>query len=405
MAHRLTRCHVQTGPGLPHCRPVVGTLGAGLLACAILFVPDTQANHQGHQAHAETDGPAVLGKGREIPGAPFHIYLGTGLTAGDSGLDAADLDAAVQTVVDTFTIMLQHRTDYPRFDESLTKQALKQVVIEPVVLNDEGKAFPFLVVRTKEQGRVTLLISASSLKDKGQLNHPDALVPLLAREFQWVVSKADTAPKAKSVAVERNLQNAPILTDEEIAGLPPDARARRLQQLFDTYLRTVDDQNSLDGQPWYEVGGASPIPPAHADSTMKLYDIRIREALQRIVREPYFSEQTPKAVRSLLNGKVWNVAYVKIDQRDWATRTRVLPEEKAVVVGERGQRIQPAAILVNVHRSAAPDDPFYRDTQSLPMGALSADQLARVIALEIHHNIQEKSLRGHTAQDALTAPR
>jgi hypothetical protein len=39
------------------------------------------------------------------------------------------------------------------------------------------------------------------------------------------------------------------------------------------------------------------------------------------------------------------------------------------------------------------------------MGALSADQLARVIALEIQHNIQEKSLSGHTAQDALTAPR
>ncbi len=116
-------------------------------------------------------------------------------------------------------------------------------------------------------------------------------------------------------------------------------------------------------------------------------------------------EQTPKAVRNLLNGKIWNVTYVKIDQRDWATRTRVLSEEKAVVVGERRQRIQPAAILINVHRTAASDDPFYRDTQGLPMGALSADQLARVIALEIQHNIQEKSLSGHTAQDALTTPR
>ncbi|OYT23374.1 MAG: hypothetical protein CCU27_09615, partial [Nitrospira sp. UW-LDO-02] len=106
-----------------------------------------------------------------------------------------------------------------------------------------------------------------------------------------------------------------------------------------------------------------------------------------------------------LNGKVWTVAFVNIDQRDWATRTRVLPEEKAVIVGARDQRVQPAAILVNTYRTAAPDDPFYPDTQGLPMGALSAEQLARVIALEIQHNIQEKSMAGHVAQDALTAPK
>ncbi len=405
MVSRLARWHSRTGQILTRCRPVVWTLGVGALLCAPLFAPDTQANHQGHQSHAEADGPAVTGNGRDIPGASFQVFLGTGTAAGTSGLEAADLDAAVQTVMDTFTLMLQHRSDYPRFDESLTKQALKQVVIEPVVVNDEGKAFPFLVARTKEPGRVTLLISAASLKDKGYLHHPDSLLPVLAREFQWVVSKADTAPKAKAVAVERQLQKAPILADDEIAGLPAEERARLLQLLFDTYLRTVDDQKSLEGQPWYEVGSPAPIPPTHADSTIKLYDIRIREALQKIVREPYFREHTPKAVRSLLNGKVWNVAYVKIDQRDWATRTRVLSEEKAVMVGERGQRIQPAAVLVNVHRLAALDDPFYRETQGLPMGALSADQLARVIALEIHHNIQEKSQSGHTAQDALSTPR
>ncbi len=148
-----------------------------------------------------------------------------------------------------------------------------------------------------------------------------------------------------------------------------------------------------------------PVPPTQSDSTTKLYEIRVREALQKIVREPYFQEHTPKAVKSLLNGTVWNVAFVKIDQRDWATRTRVLPEDKAVLVGERRQRIQPAVILVNVYRTAAPDDPFYQDTQGLPMGALSADQLARVVALEIQHNIQEKSMSGHTAQDALTSPK
>ncbi|MGC3975575.1 MAG: hypothetical protein QM771_14515 [Nitrospira sp.] len=405
MMNRLIRDSSQAGLLLNCYRSLVWTLGAGALLCALLFVPDTQANHRDHQPHPDSEGPSVLGKGRESSGASFRVFLGTGTAAGVGGPHDTDLDAAVQTVIDTFTIMLQHRADFPRFEESLAKQALKQVVIEPVVVNDEGKAFPFLVVRTKEPGRVTLLISASSLRDKGYLNHPDALLPVLAREFQWVVSKADTAPKAKAVAVERHLQKAPIRTDEEIAGLSAEERVRLLQQLFDTYLRTVDDQKSLDGQSWYEVGNSAPVRPTHADSTTKLYDIRIREALQKIVRDPSFLEQTPKAVRSLLNGKVWNVAYVKIDQRDWATRTRVLSEEKAVVVGKQERPIQPAAILVNVHRPAASDDPFYRETKGLPMGALSADELAHVIALEIEHNIQEKSLSGHTAQDALTGPR
>jgi hypothetical protein len=83
----------------------------------------------------------------------------------------------------------------------------------------------------------------------------------------------------------------------------------------------------------------------------------------------------------------------------------VLPEDKAVVVGESGRSIQPAAILVNTYRTAAPDDPFYKDTRQLPMGALSADQLALVIAKEIQHNLVEKSQTGHVAQDAITAPK
>ena len=387
-------------------RGVSWVIGGVMAACWILFVPETQANHQGQGTHAEAGGHEIAGPGHPIPGLPFQVFLGKGKEgAGRSSLDPSDLDAAVQTVIDACLFLLQHRTDYPRFDESLRKNALQQVVIEPTVVNDEGKAFPFLVARTKEPGRVILLISASSLKGKGYLHHPATLAPVLAREFQWVASKADTAPKPKAVSLERELLKAPIRTDQEIMSLPEDERARILQQLFDSYLRTVDDQKSLDGQPIYDVGSSTPGQPTHADSTTKLYDIRIREALQKIVREPYFLEHTPKAVRSLLNGTVWNVAFVKIDQRDWATRTRVLPEEKAVLVGERSRRIQPAAILVNVYRTAAPDDPFYQDTQGLPMGALSADQLARVIALEIQHNIQDKSMSGHTAQDALTAPK
>ncbi len=310
----------------------------------------------------------------------------------------------MQTIIDAFAFMLQHRTDYPRFDETLKKDALKRVVIESHLLNDEGKEFPFLVVRTKEPGRVTLLINGSSLTHNGYLGHPGKLVPLLAREFQWVVSKADTTPKAKSVAVERDLLHAPVRPDQEILSLLPDDRLQALQKLFSTYLRTVDEQKSLAGQSYYEVGTTNLVAPSQPDSTTKLYDIRVREALQKIVQEPYFAEKTPQAVRSLLNGTVWNVSFVKIDQRDWATRTRVLAEDKSVLVGAQARRIQPASVLVNTYRTAAPDDPFHSHTKGLPMGALSADQLARVIALEIQKNITEKSQSGHVAQDALTAP-
>ena len=347
-----------------------------------------------------------MGAGYSLPGASFQIFMGPGNAAAEeTGLTQADRSAAVETVREAFAVLVQHRNDYPRFDESLKKEALARVVIETTVVNDEGKAFPFLVARTTEPGRVILLISASSLKEKGYLHHPDTLAPVLAREFQWVVSKADTAPKPKMVAGERALKSAPIRTDQDIAALSGEERVRLLQQLLGSYLRTVDDQRSLDGQSYYEVRSTALVAPTHPDSTTKLYEIRVREALQRIVREQVFWERTPKAVRSLLNGKVWTVAFVNIDQRDWATRTRVLPEEKAVIVGARDQRVQPAAILVNTYRTAAPDDPFYPDTQGLPMGALSAEQLARVIALEIQHNIQEKSMAGHVAQDALTAPK
>ena len=405
MVNRRINFRMQAGQLIGVCSPVVRPLCAGLVIGSMLFVTEAQANHQGHSTHAETEDAAAIGEGREIAGAPFRVFLSKAPAAGEAGLDATDLDAAVQTVIDALTIMFQHRADYPRFDESLRKQALKRVVIEPVVVNDEGKAFPFLVARTKEPGRVTLLISAASLKEKGYLQHPDTLVPVLAREFQWVVSKADTAPKAKMLAAARDLKTAPIRTDQEIAELSTEERTQLLQALFETYLKTVDDLKSLDGQPYYEVGAKTPVPPTQQDSTTKLYEIRVRDALQHIVREPYFLEHTPKAVTHLLNGRVWTVAFVKIDQRDWATRTRLLPEEKAVVVGVRDQRVQPAAVLVNVHRMAAPDDLFYSDTQGLPMGALSVDQLARVIALEIHQNIHEKSLSGHTAQDALTTPK
>lgn len=381
------------------------TVGAMVVGLSVLFLQQADASHQGHEGHMGEAVHETRGIGHAIPGLPFQVFLVQGKEAGGGEGNAAQADAAVRTVIAAFTLMVQHRTDYPRFDESLKKDLLDQVVVEPTVLNQEGKEFPFLVARTKQPGRVKLLINASSLKTKGYLHQPEKLVPVLAGEFQWVVSKADTAAKSTTVSRERDLKQAPVRTDQEIAKMSGDDRAQVMQRLFDTYLRTVDDQKSLEGQPFYEVGSTTPVPPAQPDSTVKLYDIRVREALQKIVREPYFWEQSPKAVRNLLNGKIWNVTFVKIDQRDWATRTRVLPEDKSVSVGENGRTIQPASILVNIHRTAAPDDQFHPDTKGLPMGALSADQLARVIASEIQDNITEKSMSGHVAQDALTAPK
>jgi hypothetical protein len=59
-----------------------------------------------------------------------------------------------------------------------------------------------------------------------------------------------------------------------------------------------------------------------------------------------------------------------------------------------GSRVQSAAILVHLHRTAALDDPFHADRKQLPMGALSTDQLALVIATEIQQNLIEKSQAG-----------
>ncbi len=385
-------------------RIVVSVIGIGWGA---LVAPSAHASHQeGHKGAAGEVVHETTGAGYPIPGASFRIFLDKGaVSAEGGGLDQAQADAVVQTVVDAFTFMMQHRADYQRFDEAVKKGVLQQVVIESEVFNREGKEFPFLVARTEDPGRVKLLVNASLLKDKGYVRHPEQLVPVLAREFQWVISKADTAPQPKTVSAERDLKHAPIRMDKHIQEMSGEERARTLQRLFDTYLKTVDDMKSLEGQPFYEVGSTTLVPPTQPDSTIKLYEIRVREALQKIVREPYFTERTPKAVRSLLNGRVWNVAFVKIDQRDWATRTRVLPEDKSVVVGDGNQTIQPAAILVNTYRTAVPDDPFYSDTKGLPMGALSADQLARAIAWEIQNNIVEKSMTGHVAQDAMTAPK
>lgn len=365
-----------------------------------------RADHHGHDAQAEDAHHETVGPGTSIPGTAFRVFRTKPSDSLDpGGPDALAIEGAFRTVVEALTVMSQHRTDFPRFDEAMKKEALQAVIVEPRVVNRDGREFQLLVARTKERGKVKLLVSAAALKERELIDRSDRLVPLLDREFQWVVSKADTAPKPQARPAERDLRRAPILSDQDVPAMSADARALALQRLFGTYLRTQDDLKSLDGQPYYEVGSSVLVPPAQSDSTTNLYDIRIRQALERIVREPVFLEQTPNAVKSLLNGTIWNVAFVKIDGRDWATRTRVLPDERSILVGERERRIQPTQILVNTYRKAVPDDPFYDRTKELPMGALSPEQLAFVIAWEIQHNIVEKSMSGHVAQDALTAPK
>jgi hypothetical protein len=378
-----------------------------MIVCLLLLSPLAVANHRGSEGHTNSkiiDSEETTG--HVIPGALFQVYwVNSKVLVEDEMPTHTQVDETIQTVVDALSEMVTHRTQYPRFDETLTKGVLQKVIIEPKVLNRDGKEFLFLVARTQQKGQVTLLINASALKEKGFINHPKQLVPVLAREFQWVLSKADTSAKPQITSDGRDFTHAPIQANKEIERLTGAERAEILQALFEVYLTTVDEYNSLLHQSYYEIGSAIPVTPAQPDSTAKLYDIRVREALQHIVRDSYFQEHTPKALRSLLNGKIWNVAFTHIDTRDWATRTRVLPKDKAVKVGEKGKMIQPAKILINLHRKATPDDPYYDLTKDLPMGALSTDQLAQVIALEIENQIVEKSMRGHVAADEQSAPK
>ena len=345
--------------------------------------------------------PAPAQEGRAIPGVPFQIFLDQDR---EETIPQDLANDAVETVVKAFGILIRDRSQHKRFDQALTNDLLHKVVIEPRVLNRDGKEFPFLVARTKQKGKVKLLINAMRLREDGYLGQPATLAPRLAKEFQWVISKAATKSARRGRLLKRDLLRAPIATNAEIKKMSPEERTETLQALLDTYIQTVDAYGSLVDQPYYEMGTTTMTKPEHVDSTIKLYDIRVRHALRLIVSDPYFWENTQKAVRSLLNGKIWHVLMARIDERDWTTRTRVAPEDKAVTAGERGRTIQPAKVLVNYHRSLEPKEALYRETQGLPMGALSAEQLAKVIAWEIQSQITEKSLRGHVAEDEQTAP-
>ena len=184
-------------------------LGILLLAPISLvpLAPMGWANHTGSERHSLENHHTSLGEGHQIPGAPFKVFLNNGnpSTTGE-GLAEDQATDAIETVVEALTIMTQNRTQHKRFDEALTKNALQKVIIEPQVFNREGKEFPFLVARTKDKGKVKLLISASALEDNGYLHNPRKLTPVLAREFQWVVIKAETTPKSKQVYIKRDLK-------------------------------------------------------------------------------------------------------------------------------------------------------------------------------------------------------
>jgi hypothetical protein len=189
-----------------------------------------------------------------------------------------------------------------------------------------------------------------------------------------------------------------------IRSMSATQREQALLALLGSYIHTIDAFGSLIKQPYFELGTTNLVDPEHPDSTEHFYDMRTRESLQLIMKDPYFWEHTPKAVRSLLNGKIWQVIMAKIDGRDWTTRTRVAPKDKAVMVGENQIEVQPAKVLVNYHRKMDWEEEGYQQTNGLPMGALSASQLARIIAWEIQSQITEKSQRGHVAQDEASEP-
>lgn len=341
--------------------------------------------------------------GYSVPGAGFQVFLDLGNKENESMGETLGRDA-IETIIQAFAHLVQQRSQYHRFAQALTQDMLTKVVIEPKVFNRDDKEFLFLVARTKHKGKVKLLINASRLQQEGYLNHPEILAPRLAKEFRWVVSKASPMPKREPSSPRRDLKQTPIHVNAAIKGMSPKVREQSLLALFDTYILTVDAYGSLTNQPHYQPGAATLVEPKQWDSTTTLYNLKIRDALVLIVKNPYFWKHTPKAVRSLLNGKVWQVMMAKIDDRDWTTRTRVVPKDKAVRVGVEGMLIQPAKVLVNYHRTMEPEEKLYTDTQGLPMGALTTDQLARVIAWEIQTQITEKSLRGHVAEDEKSSP-
>ena len=103
-------------------------------------------------------------EGHAIPGVSFQVFLNQ--KQGEEETIRQDVaNEAVETVVKAFGILVRDRSQYKRFDQAITNNLLQNVVIEPRVLNKEGKEFPFLVARTKQKGKVNLLINAMRLRE------------------------------------------------------------------------------------------------------------------------------------------------------------------------------------------------------------------------------------------------
>ena len=182
------------------------TLFALLWISGTIISSSALANHGAHTPNPSEHQPQALGQGHPVSGAPFQVYFRVGNIGKDRHqMTDEQVSASLQTVVEAFTLMAKNRTQYQRFDEALSKGALEKVILEPRVYNREGKEFTFLVARTTQPGKVNLLINARAIEEHGYVHHPKKLLPVLAKEFQWVVIKADTSPKRKSVTVSRNL--------------------------------------------------------------------------------------------------------------------------------------------------------------------------------------------------------
>src|SRR5690349_15020773 len=75
------------------------------------------ASHDGQSAAEFHD---ASGSGYEVPGLAFRVFVDQRVEEAVSGsLDQAQADAALRTVIDTFSYLNQHRHTYPRFDEAM----------------------------------------------------------------------------------------------------------------------------------------------------------------------------------------------------------------------------------------------------------------------------------------------
>src|SRR5690606_24532924 len=121
----------------PHARrrSRVSSIGGVILGLLWMgaVVPLAMGSHKGSEDHhvvSETGTEKSVG--HAIAGAPFQIYLSEGVGMDEQGSqEQGRVDDALQTVIGAFNYMMEHRTDYARFQEALAKKALQKVIIEP----------------------------------------------------------------------------------------------------------------------------------------------------------------------------------------------------------------------------------------------------------------------------------